>query len=277
MENNNISNGKKAWFAILPVLVIGIHFLLSQLLLFGVYYLFLRILKTPKEQFMKFSYLAEMLVNVILMIIFFVIYRLNFKNDKSSKSAFNLKDSIISVVAGVGVSGFSFLWTILADKIPIFHKSLEAMDKANKDIGGGSGVGIILLAVIAAPLVEELIFRGIVFNSIKRIRSGWLPIIISSAVFGAYHMNMVQAVYATFIGIVAAIIYERKKSLVYPILLHMANNLIGAIQSFTSESGVFVMNMIALAMLIPMCYIVYNLLKNKADTAITQEIETKAF
>ena len=82
-------------------------------------------------------------------------------------------------------------------------------------------------------------------------------------------MNMVQAVYATFMGIVAAIIYEKTNNLMYPILVHVANNLIGAIQSFiSSETGVFILNMVSLVMIIPMCCVIYRLLKRNCTEQV---------
>ena len=179
------------------------------------------------------------------------------------RTAPNLKDSAISLVAGAGVSGVSYLWIMLAEKIPALQKSLAAMDAANKEIEGGSSLGLILIAVVAAPLIEEILFRGIVFRSMRKVIPGCIPIILSATMFGAYHMNIAQAVYATFMGIVAAIIYEKTNNLMHPILVQVANNLIGAIQSFIpSKTGVFIVNMVSLAMIIPMCYVIYRFLKH---------------
>ena len=41
-----------------------------------------------------------------------------------------------------------------------------------------------------------------------------------------------QAAYATFMGIAAGILYEKKKNLLFPILVHFANNLITMLQGF---------------------------------------------
>jgi len=263
MTKNNIDVRRKIWFAALPILVITTHFFTSSIFLYGIYDLFVNIFHIPKEQFMKFSYLAEILLDVVLMLVFFIIYKLAFRKDKDEiRTAANIKDSARSLVAGAGVSGVSYLWILLAEKIPALQRSLAAMDTANKEIEGGSSLELILIAVVAAPLIEEILFRGIVFRSIRKVIPGWVPIILSAAMFGAYHMNMVQAVYATFMGIVAAIIYEKTNNLMYPILVHAANNLIGAIQSFIpSDAGVFTLNMVSLAMIIPMCLVIYRLLK----------------
>lgn len=82
MAKNNIDVRQKIWFILLPILAIGIHFFSSNIFLHGVYDLFLNVLRIPKEQFMKFSYLAEMLVYLVLILIFFIIYKLAFRKDK---------------------------------------------------------------------------------------------------------------------------------------------------------------------------------------------------
>ena len=83
-----------------------------------------------------------------------------------------------------------------------------------------------MIAVIAAPVVEEILFRGIVLRSMRKFTPTWAAILISSVLFGAYHLNIVQAVYATLMGIAAGILYEKKRNLLFPILVHFANNLI---------------------------------------------------
>ena len=44
-----------------------------------------------------------------------------------------------------------------------------AMEAANQSIEGGSGLELILTVAIVAPLVEELLFRGIAFRSMKKV------------------------------------------------------------------------------------------------------------
>lgn len=96
----------------------------------------------------------------------------------------------------------------------------------------GSGIlSQILAAVIAGPIVEELIFRGLIYNRVKRISSVMPAAVISSVLFGIYHGNWVQAPYAFIIGMVCVYIYEKYKSMAAPIILHMSANLLSVIIS----------------------------------------------
>ena len=88
-------------------------------------------------------------------------------------------------------------------------------------------------------------------------------ILISSVLFGAYHLNIVQATYATLMGIVAAIIYEKKKNLAFPIFVHFANNFVAMVQSFSPQKIDGIINIFSVIMMIPLGYIIYRLLKDK--------------
>lgn len=83
----------------------------------------------------------------------------------------------------------------------------------------------ILLYCIAAPLIEELIFRIFVYNTIYRF-IGFLPAaLISSLLFGAFHMNMIQFVYASLMGMLICVLYHSDHRVFVPMLIHCGANL----------------------------------------------------
>ncbi len=82
----------------------------------------------------------------------------------------------------------------------------------------------LLFTVLIAPVVEEFLFRGIIY---KRLTNWCKPLvagIISSAIFGAIHLNMIQFIYAFIIGMMLAYLYEKYKKIWVPILFHAAAN-----------------------------------------------------
>ena len=262
MSNNNMDRWYKTKFIAFPIFAIALHLILSNILYYTAEKLVLDIFHIPKEQFAKFSYLGEVFVYAVLILVFFTIYKLVFAKDEAeAKLSLNPTYSVKCLVAGVGVSGVSLLWIMLAEQLSALKDSLNAMNMGNENIGGGSFLGAVVVAVIGAPLIEEIVFRGIVFRSLRRVSPPWVAILVSSVLFGLYHMNTVQIVYATLMGLVAGIIYEKSNNLLFPILVHVANNLVAAIQGFIPfESGDIIMNVISLIMIIPMGYIVYRIL-----------------
>jgi len=247
-----------------PILSIIAYYYLTKYLNMMAFELFLEILKIPMIQFIEFMYLSDILIALIQLIIFFVIYKLAVRrNEDELRTKLNLKDISFSVMTGIGVSGISFIWLIIAGKIPEFQAQIAAMKEGNAMIGGGSLHGVFLSAVIAAPIVEEVIFRGVVLGSFRKIFPAWASILISAVIFGVYHMNPVAIVYATVMGIIAGVVYEKKQNLLFPIMLHMANNFMGLLQDFVPAGiGVTVVNAVSLVMILPMCYIVYRMIKS---------------
>lgn len=94
----------------------------------------------------------------------------------------------------------------------------------------GSIPTMVLLAVIMAPLFEEIVFRGIIQKGL--INGGTKPqkaIWISALLFGLVHGNPWQFVGAVLLGFVLGTVYEKTKSLLLPVLLHAFNNLCSTI------------------------------------------------
>ena len=270
MTKNKVDLWYKIRFIMVPILSIIAYYYLTKYLNMMAFELFLEILKIPMIQFIEFMYLSDILIALIQLIIFFVIYKLAVRrNEDELRTKLNLKDISFSVMTGIGVSGISFIWLIIAGKIPEFQAQIAAMKEGNAMIGGGSLHGVFLSAVIAAPIVEEVIFRGVVLGSFRKIFPAWASILISAIIFGVYHMNPVAIVYATVMGIIAGVVYEKKQNLLFPIMLHMANNFIGLLQDFVPAGiGVTVVNAVSLVMILPMCYIVYRMIKSDSRKAI---------
>ena len=85
-------------------------------------------------------------------------------------------------------------------------------------------IGVILYGLVS-PFAEEAIFRGILFQRMKRCFNYGIALIVSSLLFGLYHGNVVQAVYGTILGIVIAWSYELFGDFVAPVLFHAVANI----------------------------------------------------
>lgn len=85
---------------------------------------------------------------------------------------------------------------------------------------------IAILVVIFTPIIEEVVFRGILVNRLCVTFSTKTAIIISSILFGILHTNSLGAI---IFGVMMAIIYIRTERLVIPIICHSLNNLVAYI------------------------------------------------
>ncbi len=113
---------------------------------------------------------------------------------------------------------------------------VETYEATEQAIYGSSFVLQVLASGIFGPIVEELIFRGLIYNRIKRMSGITIAAVISSIIFGIFHGNWVQAPYAMIIGLVCVYVYERYKSIAAPILLHISANMCSLIMFFISTT-----------------------------------------
>jgi phosphoglycolate phosphatase len=67
-------------------------------------------------------------------------------------------------------------------------------------------VGLICYGLIT-PVAEEVLFRGILFNTLRRRMPLKLAVVVSALCFGAYHMNTVQGIYGFLMGLLIAYAY----------------------------------------------------------------------
>ncbi len=80
--------------------------------------------------------------------------------------------------------------------------------------------------VILAPLAEEMFFRGFLYRFLRGRFSFILSAVVSSAVFSLLHYNISSLLGILILGLCFAYIYEKKQSLVYPVILHFLHNLL---------------------------------------------------
>lgn len=84
-----------------------------------------------------------------------------------------------------------------------------------------------VVVVLAAPIGEELFFRGLLFGGLRRSLPFWAAAVISSAIFAVVHVYVLLMPLLFLVGFGLAYIYERSDSLVTSIAAHAAFNLVG--------------------------------------------------
>lgn len=94
----------------------------------------------------------------------------------------------------------------------------------------------ILALCIVIPIVEELLYRGIVLQRCVAAFGDRAAVFVSAAVFGLLHMNLAQFVYAAVFGVLLAYVTNVTGSIAGAIAAHMAANLTSTLRA---ELGLF--------------------------------------
>ena len=84
---------------------------------------------------------------------------------------------------------------------------------------------MIILAIVMAPVTEELIFRGGIFRYFRTRVPRWVALLGPALLFAALHANLASFAPLTVLGIIFALAYERTGSIAVPIIAHGLFNL----------------------------------------------------
>ena len=109
------------------------------------------------------------------------------------------------------------------------HPALKEFHNANR-----FNQGLLLLqAVVFAPIIEETMFRGLLFTALRDLWGKGAAILVSGFVFAAVHPGLPGALLPLWtLGIALAMVYSWRRSLVVCIVLHMTFNAVTFIAQF---------------------------------------------
>ncbi len=88
-------------------------------------------------------------------------------------------------------------------------------------------LALIAVVAIGAPLVEEVVYRGVILQSLEGRLNDTVALVVSAAFFGAIHLQPVEFPGLFVIGIVFGLCWQRSGRIACPILAHLAFNASG--------------------------------------------------
>lgn len=118
----------------------------------------------------------------------------------------------------------SIVMAVMAFVFPDVFKEYQKLMEG-VDINVLPAWATLFIVAVWAPLAEEIVFRAMIFRTLRRGFVFWPAAVLSGIAFGVYHMNLIQGVYASLMGILLAYIYEKTNSLLGVYLFHLSFNL----------------------------------------------------
>lgn len=137
------------------------------------------------------------------------------------------------LLIGGAVVGAVLGLNLLFDLTGFISKS-DAYQAVVKEQYAGALPVVLICYGIITPIAEELLFRGVIYGHMRRFLSITTAIMLSSFLFGLYHMNLIQGTYGLLIGCLMAWSYEYFGSFKLPVLIHIASNVLGSLLSYTA-------------------------------------------
>ncbi len=133
------------------------------------------------------------------------------------------KDILAIILASAALSTFLNNAIAISPLPTWFPEYYE--ETAEMLFSGGIVLQVIEIGVLAC-IVEELLFRGIAYRYIHHRWGRKAAVFATALLFGIYHFNVVQAVYAGLLGLFMAWLVERYDTLWASVISHMSANLL---------------------------------------------------
>lgn len=129
------------------------------------------------------------------------------------------------ITAGIAVNNILILSNIRSISLS-FQSTSEALYSAPL------AVQILCLGIIV-PILEEWLYRGVIFRRLRDYGNWKRAMIVSALIFGLAHANLVQFIYGFVFGLALSWIYEKQNTLKAPILLHCTINVVSVLMTAT--------------------------------------------
>jgi membrane protease YdiL (CAAX protease family) len=163
-----------------------------------------------------FSFLGHL--SIFLCFIYLVIVQKKYKFSLKKKEFFNV---VIYCILFVPII---FLISIVSKLLlPEFTEQQQVRDLKHSFFEVISKDGIII--ILLAPIIEEVIFRGLFYAALKSYFPWFVSLIFSSVIFSLIHENILAFTLLFSLSLLLTLIYELYGKLFYPILIHSCFNI----------------------------------------------------
>lgn len=108
----------------------------------------------------------------------------------------------------------------------------------------GRGLWTLLMLVLFAPVLEELICRGLVLGTLRARYGVTLAWLVSALFFGVMHLQPVQVINAFVVGLILGYVYISTDSLWSVMILHAMNNAVAYLMMITGHANTLLIDLI---------------------------------
>lgn len=178
--------------------------------------------------FSKYFALISIISSLLLILIYLLFYTFRGKRFGKEISLAKISPSVGTTSLALGASA-QIIVVVAISLLTLLFPAIEEASAANNEyytlaFGGGNFIMEVLCVGIVTPILEEVVFRGLIYTRLRRAMPVVAAQILSALIFGAAHMNWMQFIYASLIGYLMAVLFEKYQSILPSILFHIAFN-----------------------------------------------------
>lgn len=127
------------------------------------------------------------------------------------------------VLTAVLSAGFTLSANLLVNAVGMFNYAQDYAEISRQMYSEPLYMQILAI-VLLVPMAEELMFRGLIFERTRGFMSEKMAVILTSLLFGFYHGNWIQMVYAFFFSLLMFFVYKKCGNFKAPLLFHIVSN-----------------------------------------------------
>ncbi len=210
---------------------IGLAMLVSMILVNVIQIIFFNIIGTVNQDLLSASWINYIALAISYYLIGFPVFYFMIKGLPEGEKREDKKLGVWEIVKFCFISYslmyiFNFLTNIFIILISIF-KGSEVVNPLQNIIEGSSLILTLIFVGILSPIIEEMMFRGIMLNKLRRYGDK-VAIVTTALLFGLFHANFSQFFYATVLGLIFAYVTLKTGTIKYSIILHIFVNMMGS-------------------------------------------------
>lgn len=145
---------------------------------------------------------------------------------KGQVEKISYQDFIVMFLISMGAT---YIFNMLSIAINYFIgliRKTEIINPLSEMLGSSSLVPIIIFTVIIGPIIEEIIFRGVILDKLRGYGDK-RAIFFTAITFALFHGNLSQFFYALALGLIFGYITIKTNTILYSVILHIGVNLFG--------------------------------------------------
>lgn len=178
-----------------------------------------RMIELVYENTMLFNIISA----VICLFVFWLIILLSKTSVKERLDLYPIPFTEVWPLLIFGITVNVFL-SYFVSLLPLPDNWLHEYDKAINILGDKITFVQIISVVVFAPVLEEVLFRGLIMKSLQYGMPKIVAIFIQALLFGIMHGQILWICYSTILGILLAVIKLKYNSLYACILVHLSFN-----------------------------------------------------
>ena len=195
------------------------------------------IMGTVSEIMLKNMALIMIIAYAITIPLCMLIVKSSPKYQNEQKEKWGISKLLLFVMISMGLMIFGNIVSQIGQVLLTLITGHQMTNPIDSILNSDTIVGSIILVVIVAPFVEEFLFRKVLIDRI-RVYGDKITILLSGVLFGLFHGNLFQVVYATLLGMLLAYVYLKTNRIGYCIGLHMTVNIIGGVLPLLLFKGI---------------------------------------